>query len=139
MAGVFIVPVEQEYHKITPELLSEMIEEITIPKQEQDRIINRLMHTQPTISVGIMSAQEIEFSLAGGQRQKAGFKDGKIEYDGALHDELYFKQAAPEISDAAYDQLKRELAALERTHPEWAAAKPGNYTATLRVQVLLVG
>ena len=91
MAGVFIVPVEQEYHKITPELLSEMIEEITIPKQEQDRIINRLMRTQPTISVGIMSAQEIEFSLAGGQRQKAGFKDGKIEYDGALHDELYFK------------------------------------------------
>lgn len=94
MAGVFIVPVEEEYHKITPELLSEMIEEITIPKQEQDRIVTRLTRTQPTISVGIMSAQEIEFSLAGGQRQKACFKDGKIEYDGALRDELYFK--APE-------------------------------------------
>src|SRR6188474_914371 len=43
----------------------------------------------------------------------------------AHHDELYFKQAAPEISDAAYDQLKRELAALERAHPELAAAKLG--------------
>lgn len=94
MAGVFIVPVEEEYHKITPELLSEMIEEITIPKDEQDRIISRLTRTQPTISVGIMSAREIEFSLAGGQKQKASFKDGKIEYDGGLHDELLFKAPA---------------------------------------------
>jgi len=38
----------------------------------------------------------------------------------AHHDELYFKQAAPEISDAAYDQLKRELRALEQAHPELA-------------------
>ncbi len=30
------------------------------------------------------------------------------------HDELYFKKAAPEISDAAYDALKREERALEK-------------------------
>ena len=35
----------------------------------------------------------------------------------AHHDELYFRRAAPEISDSAYDALKRELAALEREHP----------------------
>lgn len=40
----------------------------------------------------------------------------------AHHDELYFKKAAPEISDYAYDQLKRELTALEREHPELAGA-----------------
>ena len=94
MAGVFIVPVEEEYHKISPELLSEMIEEITISKEEQDRIICRLTRTQPTIAVGIMSAEEIEFSLAGGQKCKAVFKDGKIEYDGELHDELHFNAPA---------------------------------------------
>lgn len=94
MAGVFIVPVEEEYYKITPELLSEMIGEITIPKDEQERIISRLKRSQPTVSVGIMSAGEIEFSLAGGQRQKACFKDGRIEYDGELHDELHFKAPA---------------------------------------------
>jgi len=38
----------------------------------------------------------------------------------ARHDDLYFKKAAPEISDADYDALKRELAALERTYPEFA-------------------
>jgi DNA ligase (NAD+) len=33
----------------------------------------------------------------------------------ARHDELYFKKAAPEISDEAYDALKRELRQLEET------------------------
>ena len=36
----------------------------------------------------------------------------------ARHNELYFKKAAPEISDAAYDQLKRELASLEKAFPQ---------------------
>lgn len=37
----------------------------------------------------------------------------------ARNDELYFKKAAPEISDVAYDALKRELAALEQAYPEF--------------------
>lgn len=36
----------------------------------------------------------------------------------AHHDELYHRQAQPEISDFEYDQLKAELAALEKQHPE---------------------
>jgi DNA ligase (NAD+) len=40
----------------------------------------------------------------------------------AHHDALYFRHASPEISDAAYDALKRELTALEREHPAEAAA-----------------
>ena len=96
MAGVFIVPVPEEYDKITSELISEMIEEITVSKEEEDRIIRRLTRTQPTLAVGIMSADHIEFSLEGGHMQKASFRDGKIEYDGDLHDELYFK-ATPSL------------------------------------------
>lgn len=42
----------------------------------------------------------------------------------ARHDELYFRRAAPEISDAAYDRLKRELRELERAFPEPAAGPP---------------
>jgi len=36
----------------------------------------------------------------------------------AYHDDLYFKKAAPVISDGAYDLLKQELATLEQAHPE---------------------
>jgi len=34
------------------------------------------------------------------------------------HDRLYYVEARPEIGDADYDQLYRELEALERAHPE---------------------
>jgi DNA ligase (NAD+) len=34
------------------------------------------------------------------------------------HEELYYVQAAPEISDAAFDALMNELKALEAAHPE---------------------
>ena len=33
------------------------------------------------------------------------------------HNRLYYTQAAPEISDAEYDKLYRELEDLEKTHP----------------------
>ncbi len=36
----------------------------------------------------------------------------------AYHDELYYKKAAPEISDAQYDALKRELLRLEKRFGE---------------------
>ncbi len=36
----------------------------------------------------------------------------------ARHDDLYFKKAAPEITDAEYDALKRELRVLEKNAPQ---------------------
>ncbi|MGH8020750.1 MAG: DNA ligase LigA-related protein, partial [Opitutaceae bacterium] len=38
------------------------------------------------------------------------------------HDELYHRAANPEIEDAEYDALKRDLAELEGRHPEFASA-----------------
>ena len=98
MGGVFIVPVESEYEKITPELLGQMIEEVSISKEEQDRIIWRLTRKQPLLQVGIMSARMIEFEILsdGAGSRKAVLREGKIEYDGALFDELYFE--APTLS-----------------------------------------
>ena len=92
MGGVFIVPVENEYDKITPELLGEMLQEVSVPKEEQDRIIWRLTRTQPTLEVGIMSGKELVFEILsdGAGRRTASLKEGKIEYGGALYDELYF-------------------------------------------------
>lgn len=42
------------------------------------------------------------------------------------HDELYYVQAAPEISDEAFDALMRELRDLERDHPDLVT--PGSPT-----------
>ncbi|MBS0252799.1 MAG: NAD-dependent DNA ligase LigA [Proteobacteria bacterium] len=40
----------------------------------------------------------------------------------AHHDELYYRQDAPEISDAAYDAMRQRLDELEKAHPEFRRA-----------------
>ena len=40
----------------------------------------------------------------------------------SAHDERYYREARPEVSDFVYDQLKRELAELEAAWPAEAAA-----------------
>lgn len=97
MGGVFIVPVEEEYGKITPQLLGEMVREVSVSEDDQNRIIRRLIRTQPLLEVGIMSAEEIDFEILsdGAGPRKAVVKEGKIEYDGALYDELYFEAQTP--------------------------------------------
>ena len=98
MGGVFIVPIPEEYDKITSELLTELVEEVSITRADESRIIERLTRTQRNINVGIMSAEELEFEILsdGAGVRKAVVRDGKIEYDGALYDELYFD--APTLS-----------------------------------------
>ena len=91
MCGVFIVPVEEEYHKITPELMSDMISEITISEDQQQRMIGRLTRVQPKLAVGVMAAEEIVFEIVGESVKTAVLKDGQIEYDGKMYSELYFR------------------------------------------------
>lgn len=102
MGGVFIVPVQKEFETITQELLSEMVAEVSIPQQEQELIIHRLTRTQKSLEVGILLGQEIEFEILsdGAGKRKAVIKDGKIEYDGALYDELYFEAPNPSTAFA---------------------------------------
>ena len=97
MGGVFIVPVEAEYDKLTPELLLEMLAEVSVTKEDESAILNRLTRTQPKIEVGIMSGKELEFEILsdGAGPRKAALKEGKIEYDGALYDELLFDSQTP--------------------------------------------
>ena len=58
----------------------------------------RLVRTQPRIEAGILTAPEIAFEIisdgAGGQ--KVSYREGKIDYNGVLYDELVFE--APTIS-----------------------------------------
>ena len=70
---------------------------MTLDKDEESRMINRLTRVQPDIQVGIMSGKEIEFEILsdGAGARKATLREGKIEYDGALYDELYFGAQTP--------------------------------------------
>lgn len=97
MAGVFIVPVEKEYDALTSEWLSDMVREVSVPEDEQARIIDRLTRGQQLLNVGIMTAEGIEFEILsdGAGPRKAKVREGKIEYDGALYDELYFDAPNP--------------------------------------------
>ncbi len=56
-----------------------------------------------------MTPTEAKKRIAGLREQVAG------------HDERYYRQARPEISDFAYDELKRELADLEAQFPQFAS------------------
>ena len=53
----------------------------------------------------------------------AGRRIDALRAEIAHHDALYFQRAAPEISDFAYDQLRRELAGLEAAFPDSGGRK----------------
>ena len=93
MGGYFIAPIREDYEKLTPELLSEMIAEVTPSESEESEIVWRLSRKQPTVSVGVLAAKEIEFEIIsdGAGVQKATYSEGKIMYNGALYDELTFE------------------------------------------------
>ena len=92
IAGFFIAPVASDFRKMTPALLTEMLEEVSLKPEVENMIISRLTRTQPKIQVGIMSAPTIRFEIIsdGAGPQSVSFRDGKIDYNGVLYDELCF-------------------------------------------------
>lgn len=97
MGGCIIAPVPGDFEKIDAPLLKEMLDEVTVSREAQRRIVRRLTRTQAHINVGIMSADRIEFRMYpdGGGTRVATFREGKIDYDGALYDELFFEEQTP--------------------------------------------
>lgn len=65
---------------------------------------------------------------AAGRRDRAAAtrRVAELRRDIGRHDRLYYQQARPEISDAEYDALRRELAELEARFPE--LVRPGSPT-----------
>lgn len=58
------------------------------------------------------------FSFAPSQPPAAAARAAELRETIRHHDELYYNRATPEISDAEYDKLFRELEKLEAEHPE---------------------
>ena len=61
--------------------------------------------------------------------EEAALRIATLRAEVARHDELYYRQARPELTDFAYDGLKAELARLERAFPEASATGAPSPTA----------
>ena len=98
MAGFFVIPEVADYERLTPAVLTEILQEVSLSEKQEERLLWRLVRTQPKIEVGILSGPEITFEIIsdGAGPQKVSYREGKIDYNGTLYDELVFE--APTIS-----------------------------------------
>ena len=95
MAGFVVVPEEGDFDRITPEVLRQIYEDVSLPPEQEQRLLWRLVRTQPRIEVGLAAAQELSFEIIsdGAGPQKVSYREGKIDYGGVLYDELFFEAA----------------------------------------------
>jgi SpoIID/LytB domain protein len=98
MAGFVVVPEVKDFPRIDARILGEILDDVSISEAEEKHLLWRLVRTQPRIEVGILSAPEIIFEIIsdGAGPQKVSYREGKIDYNGMLYDELAFE--APTIS-----------------------------------------
>ncbi len=61
--------------------------------------------------------------MTAGDLAAARAEYGRLGAEIAHHDELYYREDAPVVSDAEYDDLRRRYEALEKAHPEFATEK----------------
>ena len=97
MGGVMVAPEESDYEKMTPEVLSQVISEVSIGEDDEKALVWRLTRHQQTLEVGIMSGQQISFEIIsdGNGEQKVEYSEGKILYNGTLYDQLIFDAKTP--------------------------------------------
>ena len=125
MGGLIITPREQDFRRLTPELILDIYRELTItPEQVQD-VVKKMqsspltthqsplaMKSQPNVTVGIVSAQKIHFSLNGAYvakgeviqgDQTVEFSEGGILWNGNQYRSLTFTPQSSQSSFSLYD------------------------------------
>ena len=93
MAGCIIAPEASDFARLDGAALAGILSEVSVSEETEKEIIWRLTRRQPMLEVGIMSAPEIVFEIIsdGAGPQKVTYQEGKINYNGALYDELCFE------------------------------------------------
>lgn len=106
MAGVFVIPSAKDFERIDSTLLSEVVAEVSMTPEDEATLLRRLTRKQPTLEVGIQTAETIVFEIIsdGAGPQTARYQEGKISYCGALYDELMFeaKTESTMFSEASF-------------------------------------
>ena len=128
MGGLIITPREQDFRRVTPELILDIYRELSLTPEQMQEVVERVktdkvkvkreksiipnFKEQPNVSVGIVSGQKIEFSLnapytAKGEtiegRQTVEFSEGGILWNGNQYRELTFTPASAEASFSLFD------------------------------------
>ena len=93
MGGTFITVDREDFEKLDTKLLGDVLSQITLSGESEEKIMRRLTRSQRKLEVGIVSGDEISFEIVsdGAGRRTARYKDGRIEYGGILYDELFFE------------------------------------------------
>ena len=117
MAGFVVVPREEDFDRLDGAVLEQIFEDVTLPAVQEERLLWRLVRTQPRLEVEIESGEEISFEIVsdGAGPQKVRFQDGRIDYNGVLYDELVFEAVTistlfAEPSFLIYDEGTRRYA-----------------------------
>ena len=93
MAGFFVVPEEGDFDRLNADVLAQIYDDVTLSAEEEERLLWRLVRTQPRIEVGMVAAPQIGFEIIsdGAGPQQVSYREGKIDYNGVLYDELVFE------------------------------------------------
>lgn len=118
MAGFVVVPEADDFDRITPEVIRQIYEDITLTEAEEKRLLWRLVRTQPRVEVGILDAPCIRFEIIsdGAGPQEVSYREGKINYNGALYDELVFEAATISTLFAEPSFILRQADGQERRY-----------------------
>ena len=126
MSGLIITPREEDFRKLTEEKATALLQECGVSEEKMNAIITKLKASkeaesasvgtstlynngkQPDVTVGIVSAQKIHFSLnkpylAKGEEvigeQEVEFSEGGVLWNGNLYSKLTFH---PQSADASF-------------------------------------
>ena len=124
MAGLIITPRQEDFERLTPELALSILNEVSLSKEQLQQVIARLQDKsqtsnfktqnskEPTVTVGIVTAEKIDFQLnqayvAKGEMitgpQTVEFSEGGILWRGTQYRELTFTPQAPDATFSLSD------------------------------------
>lgn len=121
MGGIIVTVRPEDFEKIDAETAASILKEVSLPKEEVENVVEKIRHShasdnratqlfksEPEVSVGIVSAEEINFTLnkpylAKGEqivgKQTVSFCEGAILWNGSQYRELRF---VPQGSEASF-------------------------------------
>ena len=128
MGGLIITPREQDFRRVTPELVLDIYRELSLTPEQMQEVVERVkseklnvqrsmfnvqrLKEQPCVKVGIVSGQKIEFALnapytAKGEtiegKQTVEFSEGGILWNGNQYRELTFTPSSADASFSLFD------------------------------------